>query len=83
MNTPYKRRDIEERIARLEKAIQYATEYLKDGSHAEWSGFKPLFVQKYKDGQPQPPHSDWVKNVFLPNAEKELDKTERILERMQ
>lgn len=70
------------RIELLEQAICKAKEYLENGQHAEWSGFRPLFVRKRKDGQEQPPHKDWVKNVFLPRMEKSLRRAERIMEQL-
>ena len=71
-----------ERIESLEQAIAKAKEYLETGKHAEWSGFRPLFVYKLKDGQKLPPHKDWVKNVFLPRMEKALRRAEKLAERL-
>jgi hypothetical protein len=70
-----------DRIETLEQAIGRAREYLRSGKHAHWSGFRPLFVSKFKDGKELPPHKEWVKNVFLPRMEKELSRAEKILER--
>ena len=77
-----KRKAILDRIKSLEEAIAKAREYLESGEHAHWSGFRPLFVRKYKYGKEKPPHRDWVKNVFLPSAEKSLNRSEKILERL-
>jgi len=51
-----KRRDVLDRIQSLEQAIAKAREYLETGKHAHWSGFKPLFAHKFKDGEELPPH---------------------------
>lgn len=75
------RKDILDRIEKLEEAISKAREYLEAASHAEWCGFRPLFAPKVRDGKELPPHKDWVKNVFLPRTEKALDRAERLLER--
>ena len=80
MNSKVK--DIRERIERLEDAITKGREYLESGKHADWSGFRPLFVDKVRDGKVLPPHKDWVKNVFLPRHEKGLAKAEKTLERV-
>ena len=71
-----------ERIELLERAIGRAREYLQSGKHAHWSGFRPLFISKLKNGNELPPHKDWVKNVFLPSKEKALSRAEKILERL-
>ena len=78
-----KRRAVRERITHLEQAIVRAKEYLEFGKHANWQGFSPLFVDKIKDGEVQPPHRDWVRNVFLPHAEKRLKRDEKILELLE
>ena len=70
------------RIDLLEQAIVRAREYLESGKHAQWSGFRPLFVRKFKYGKELPPHKDWVKNVFLPHNEKALSRAEKTLERL-
>jgi hypothetical protein len=70
------------RIESLEDAIGKAREYLEDGKHAHWPGFRPLFARKLKDGKELPPHKDWVKNVFLPRMEKALSQAEKSLERL-
>jgi hypothetical protein len=80
--TDTKRKAVLERIESLEEAIVRAKEYLESGKHAHWSGFRPLFVSKFKDGKELPPHKDWVKNVFLPRREKALRRAEKIVERL-
>jgi hypothetical protein len=76
-------RAILDRIKTLEEAIIKGREYLESGAHADWHGFRPLFVPKMKDGTASPPHRDWVKNVFLPRRERALRKAERLVERLQ
>jgi hypothetical protein len=71
-----------ERIKLIEQAIAKAKEYLESGKNAEWTGFRPLFVYKVKDGKRLPPHKDWVKNVFLPRMEKALRRAEKLAERL-
>ena len=75
-----KRKEIELRIESLEDALDKAREYLKNGSHSNWKGFRPLFTPKVRGGEEIPPHKDWVKNVFIPNQEKALRKAENILD---
>lgn len=77
-----KQKAILDRIKNLEEAIGKGREYLESGAHADWIGFRPLFVPKVRDGKPLPPHKDWVKNVFLPDSEKALREAERALERL-
>jgi len=77
-----KQNDIRDRIKHHEDAITKAREYLESGKHADWHGFRPMFVDKVRDGKVLPPHKDWVKNVFLPRMEKELRKAERTLEKL-
>lgn len=77
-----KRKAVLDRIESLEQDIGRAREYLESGKHADWSGFRPLFVRKLKDGKELPPHKDWVKNVFLPRMEKALNRAEKVLERL-
>ncbi|MFO0951852.1 MAG: thioredoxin-like domain-containing protein [Isosphaeraceae bacterium] len=72
-----------ERIEALGAAVTKARQYLESGAHADWHGFRPLFVDKLRDGKPLPPHKDWVKNVFLPRQEAALNRAERLLERLQ
>ena len=74
---------VRDRIESFEQAISRAREYLENGKHAHWSGFRPLFVNKLKDGKELPPHKDWVKNVFLPGKEKALKRAEKTLERLE
>ena len=76
-------RAILDRIKDLEEAITKGREYLEGGAHADWQGFRPVFVPKMKDGKALPPHKDWVKNVFLPRREGALRRAERLLERLQ
>ena len=77
-----KRKAVLDRIKSLEQDIGRAREYLESGQHAHWSGFRPLFVRKLKDGKELPPHQDWVRNFFLPCYEKALRRAEKILERL-
>jgi hypothetical protein len=60
-----KKRKILERIESLQESVLKAKEYLESGKHADWSGFRPIFVYKR-----QPPHKDWVKNVFLADRKR-------------
>jgi len=76
-----KKRDIAERVMRLEADIIKAREYLETGEHSSWHKFQPLFNQKLKDGKEMPPHKDWVRNVFIPNLEKALNEAEKLLDR--
>ncbi len=77
-----KKKAILDRIKHLEEAIAKGHEYLESEKHAHWSGFRPLFVNKVRDGKVLPPHKDWVKNVFIPKKEKALRKAEKIVERL-
>jgi hypothetical protein len=77
-----KKKAILDRIESLELSIGRAREYLECGKHALWSGFRPMFAAKLKDGKRLPPHRDWVKNVFLPRMEKTLKRAEEIMERL-
>ena len=77
-----KRKVVLDRIESIEQAIGKAREYLESGKHAHWSGFRPLFVSKVKDGRELPPHKDWVKNVFIPRMEKALKRAEKVVERL-
>ena len=77
-----KRKAVLERIESIEQAICKAKEYLDSGKHADWSGFRPLFVNTFKGGKELPPHKDWVKNVFLPREAKALRYAEKVLERL-
>lgn len=76
-------REVLERIELIEQAMIRAREYLTSGKHAQWSGFRPMFDRKFKDGQELPPHKDWVKNVFLPRKEKALRRAEKVVERLR
>jgi len=76
-----KRKAVLDRIDSHEQAIAKAREYLESGKHADWSGFRPLFVRKFRNGEELPPHRDWVKNVFLPRTEMALKLAERLVER--
>ena len=77
-----KRKVILDRIKHLEDALTKGHEYIESGAHAHWQGFRPLFVDKIKEGKSLPPHKDWVKNVFLPRTEKALKKAENALEKI-
>ena len=77
-----KRRAVLDRIESIEQAIARAREYLENGKHAHWSGFRPLFVHKLKDSKELPPHRAWIKNGFLPGIEKALKRAEKSLERL-
>jgi hypothetical protein len=77
-----KRKAVLDRIESLDEAIRRAMEYLDSGKHAHWSGFRPLFVRKLRDGKELPPHKDWVKNVFLPQMERALSRAEKVLDRL-
>ncbi|MBC7773333.1 MAG: hypothetical protein H7210_12620 [Pyrinomonadaceae bacterium] len=70
------------RIKSIEEAIAKSREYLASGKYADWAGFRPYFVTKFRDGKELPPHRDWVRNVYLPNSEKALSKAEDILEKL-
>lgn len=71
-----------DRIQYLEEAIAKGREYLESGKHARWSRFRPWFTPKLRDGKELPPHPDWVKNVFIPRAERALTEAERALDRL-
>ena len=77
-----KKQAILDRIKRLEDNIAKGKEYLERGKHLDWPGFRPLFVNKIRNGKVLPPHRDWVRNVFLPNCEKALKKAEEKLNRL-
>lgn len=64
-----------DRIKHLEIAIAKGREFLEDGKHADWHGFRALFADKGL-----PPHKDWIKNVFLPRCEKGLSEAHKSLE---
>jgi hypothetical protein len=77
-----KKRTVLERIKRCEESIIKAREYLEGGDHADWHGFRSLFSIKTRDGKALPPHKDWVRNVFLPRAERALHDAETLLHRL-
>jgi hypothetical protein len=77
-----KREAILGRIKRIEDAIAKGREYLETGKGGHWQGFKPLFMDKIKDGKTLPAHKDWVRNVLLPGQERALRKAEKALERI-
>jgi hypothetical protein len=77
-----KRKAILERIKSIEEAITRAGEYLESGKHAHWTGFRPLFDSKFRNGKEVPPHKDWVKNVFLRRKQRALKYAEKVLERL-
>ena len=77
-----KKKAVLDRIRHLEDEITKGREYLENGSHSHWQGFRPLFAAKVRDGKVLPPHKDWVKNVFLPRRERALIKAERTLEKL-
>jgi hypothetical protein len=71
-----------DRIKHLQDAIFKANQYLANGEHADWHGFRALFVDKVRDGKLMPPHKDWIKNVFLPRTEKVLKENQKILDKL-
>ncbi len=75
-----KEKAIRERIQHLEDALRRAHEYLETGEHAHWHGFRPLFVDKVKDGEVLPPHKDWVQSIFIPRREEMLRRTQKRLD---
>jgi len=77
-----KKKAILDRIKHIEDAIIKGKEYLKNGNHADWHGFRPLFVDKVRDGNILPPHKDWIRNVFLPRNESELKKAQEQLDKL-
>ena len=77
-----KKKNIAKRVKSLEEDILKAREYLEVGAHSNWHKFQPIFSRKVKDGKTVPPHKDWVRNVFLPNLERELRKAEELLDRI-
>jgi len=78
-----KKNAVLERIKGLEEAILKGHEYLENGKHASWHGFRPLFSTKTRGGNELPPHKDWVKNVFLPRTERALRYAEKVLQRLE
>ena len=75
-----KKKAIMVRIKNLEEEIAKGCEYLESGKHAEWTRFRPWFTRKVRDGKVLPPHREWVKNVFIPRAQRALRKAEKLLE---
>jgi hypothetical protein len=71
-----------ERIDHFEERITKGREFLENGKHAHWHGFRPLFAEKVRDGKALPPHKDWVKNVFLRRYEKALGRERKTLARL-
>ena len=78
-----KKKAIIERIKSREDALRRANEYLENGAHSDWHGFRAFFRPKIRDGKEVPPHRDWVKNVFIPNCEKAIHKAERKLDQFE
>lgn len=74
--------DILNRVNDLERDIVIAQEYLETGAHAHWHKFHAVLKNKTKAGKIQPPHPDWVRNVFIPNREKRILEAEKLLDRM-
>ena len=72
-----KEKAILDRVKHFEDAIAKGREFLESGKHADWHGFRALFVDKGL-----PPHKDWIKNVFLPRHEKYLSRQHKLLERL-
>jgi hypothetical protein len=77
-----KEKSILERIKKLEDYITKGQEYIENGSHADWSGFRAIFNDKVRDGKVLPPHKDWVKKHFIPLQEQELKRKQKALERL-
>jgi len=75
-----KKKAILDCIEHLEDDMVKAKEYLESGKHADWHGFRPLFVDKVRDGKILPPHEDWVRSVFLPNRKRALKKAQNKLD---
>jgi hypothetical protein len=80
--TSAKKKAVLERTLSIEEALVRARQYLESGEHADWHGFRALFVPKRRNGKEVPPHKDWVKNVFIPRMEKALHQSEMALERL-
>ncbi len=78
-----KLKSFEATISRVDTAIKLANDYLETGEHADWHGFRPLFVGKFKDGKPCPPHTDRVINFFLRDCRRPLRDASRALERLE
>jgi hypothetical protein len=78
-----KSKKVLERIESIQAALVRAREYLESGQHADWNRFRPLFAPKLRDGEPAPPHPDWVRSVFIPRHERDLRSAEKALERLE
>ncbi len=74
---------VTDRIEQIKKNLLIGYEFLATGAHGNWHGFKPLYVEKTKDGIALPPHRDWVKNVFIAELERSLVKAEKKLETIE
>jgi hypothetical protein len=77
------RKAVLNRIERIEEAIIKGREYVENGKHANWRGFRPLFDGKLRAGKELPPHKDWVKNVFLRRRERALKYNKKVLQRLE
>src|SRR5436190_22041606 len=53
-----KKKAVLDRIKHLEDAITKGREYLENGDHADWRGFRPLFAAKMVGDKKLPPHQD-------------------------
>ena len=82
MSIDPKKKAVEDRIKNLEDALTKVQEHLENGSHADWHGFRPLFMPKIRNGKAIPPHRAWIKNVFIPSKERAVRKAEEILDRL-
>ena len=71
-----------DRIKHLELAIAKGRLFLATGENGDWHGFRPLFIEKFKDGKMQPPHRGWVRKKFIPCKERALARNQDILDRM-
>jgi hypothetical protein len=83
MSSASKKKAILDRTQRHEDAIAKAREYVENGAHADWHGFRPLFTAKLRGSKALPPHKDWIKNVFLPRRERALRYLEKVLEKLE
>ena len=85
VNQPYCRKKsnvgkikaIRERIERMTDALIKANEYLVNGTHSHWHGFRAMFTDKAC-----PPHKDWVQNVFIPRCERALRNALKLMEKL-
>ena len=73
-----RRKSVRERIRRIKDEIRKANEYLETGHHAHWHGFRPLFVDKVREGKICPPHKDWIRKFFIPLCERKLRDAETV-----